>query len=150
MLSFDLSKPIAIGGDHAGFEYKTEVIKWLSEKGYQLNDKGVYDNISSDYPDYAHPVANLVEQGEVACGILICGSANGVCMTANKHQGIRAALCWQTDVTRLARMHNDANIICIPARFVALDYAKQMIQVFLETAFEGGRHAVRVDKIACM
>ncbi|HEY0679312.1 MAG TPA: ribose 5-phosphate isomerase B [Chitinophagaceae bacterium] len=150
MSYFDLSKPIAIGGDHAGFEYKTAVIKWLSEKGYNLQDKGVYNDGSADYPDYAHPVANLVESGEVAFGILICGSANGVCMTANKHQGIRAALCWQTDVTRLARLHNNANIICIPARFVALDYAKQMIEVFFETAFEGGRHATRVDKISCV
>lgn len=149
-MSFDLSKPIAIGGDHAGFEYKTAVIKWLQEKGYQLEDKGVYNDKSADYPDYAHPVADLVEQGKVACGILICGSANGVCMTANKHQGIRAAICWQTDVARLTRQHNNANIICIPARFVALEYAKQMIEIFLETEFEGGRHATRVNKIACV
>ncbi len=150
MSSFDLSKAIAIGGDHAGFEYKTAVIKWLSEKGYKLDDKGVFNDGSSDYPDYAHPVANAVEQGEVAFGILLCGSANGVCMTANKHKGIRAALCWQTDITRLTRQHNNANIICIPARFVALEYAKQMIEIFMETAFEGGRHAKRVDKIACV
>ena len=150
MSLFDFSKAIAIGGDHAGFAYKTEVIKWLSEKGYQLEDKGVFNDKSADYPDYAHPVSNDVEKGKAALGILICGSANGVCMTANKHQGIRAALCWQTDVARLTRQHNNANIICIPARFVALEYAKQMIEIFLETPFEGGRHATRVDKITCM
>ena len=150
MSSFDFSKAIAIGGDHAGFAYKTEVVKWLSEKGYQLVDKGVFNDKSADYPDYAHPVANDVEEGKAALGILICGSANGVCMTANKHQGIRAALCWQTDVARITRQHNNANVICIPARFVALEYAKQMIEIFLETPFEGGRHATRVDKMACM
>lgn len=150
MSTFDFSKPIAIGGDHAGFEYKTEVIKWLGEKGYQLDDKGVHENKSSDYPDYAHPVANAVEDGDASMGILICGSANGVCMAANKHQGIRAALCWQTDVAKITRQHNNANVICIPARFVALEYAKQMIEVFLETPFEGGRHARRVEKINCV
>ncbi|HYF32296.1 MAG TPA: ribose 5-phosphate isomerase B [Chitinophagaceae bacterium] len=149
MSTFDLSKPIALGGDHAGFEYKTAIAQWLQEKGYQVDDKGVYDTTSADYPDYAHPVANAVEQEDAGLGILVCGSANGVCMTANKHQGIRAALCWQTDVARLARQHNNANVICIPARFVALDYAKQMVEIFLETAFEGGRHAKRVGKIAC-
>ena len=150
MPSFDFSKPIAIGGDHAGFEYKTAVIEWLKGKGYQVNDQGVYSNEPSDYADYAHPVSKLVEEGDAACGVLICGSANGVCMTANKHQGIRAALCWQTDVAKLSRQHNDANVICIPARFVALDYAKQMIEIFLDTEFEGGRHARRVSKIACV
>jgi ribose 5-phosphate isomerase B len=148
--SFDMSKPIAVGGDHAGFEYKAAVVQWLGEKGYQLLDKGVYDEKSSDYPDIAHPVATAVETEEAAFGVLICGSANGVCMTANKHQGIRAALCWNTDATRLSRQHNNANVICIPARFVALDYAKQMIEIFFETQFEGGRHARRVDKISCV
>jgi ribose 5-phosphate isomerase B len=150
MSTFDLSKPIIIGGDHAGFEYKSVIVQWLEDKGYQLIDKGVFNDKSVDYPDYAHPVANMVESGEGALGILICGSANGVCMTANKHQGIRAALCWQTDVAKITRLHNDANIICIPARFVALEYAKQMIEVFLETPFEGGRHARRVEKISCV
>ena len=150
MSTFDLSKPIIIGGDHAGFEYKSAIVQWLEDKGYQLIDKGVFNDKSVDYPDYAHPVANMVENGEGALGILICGSANGVCMTANKHQGIRAALCWQTDVAKITRLHNDANIICIPARFVALEYAKQMIEVFLETPFEGGRHARRVEKISCV
>lgn len=146
---FDLSKPIAIGCDHAGFEYKTALVQWLNEKGCQVVDMGVYENKSVDYPDYAHPVATAVEKGEVAFGILLCGSANGVCMTANKHQGIRAGLAYQTEVAALIRQHNDANIIGIPARFVALDYAKNMLQLFMTTAFEGGRHKTRIDKMAC-
>ena len=146
---FDFSKPIAIGSDHAGYDYKVALVKWLTEKGYQVIDKGVDADRSVDYPDYAHPVASLVEKGEVTFGILLCGSANGVCMTANKHQGIRAGLAFETEVARLIRMHNDANIICIPARFVALEYAKQMIDIFMETPFEGGRHQTRVNKIAC-
>jgi ribose 5-phosphate isomerase B len=146
---FDLSKPIAIGSDHAGFDYKMELVQWLTEKGYQLRDMGVDQNKSVDYPDYAHPVASAVEKGEAAFGILLCGSANGVCITANKHQGIRAGLSFETEVARLIRLHNDANVICIPARFVALDYAKQMIEIFITTAFEGGRHQTRVNKIAC-
>ena len=146
---FDPSKPIAIGSDHAGYEYKMAIVKWLTEKGYRLQDKGVDENKSVDYPDYAHPVASSVEKGETAFGILLCGSANGVCITANKHQGIRAGLAFETEVARLIRQHNDANVICIPARFVSLEYAKQMIEIFMSTAFEGGRHQTRVDKIAC-
>lgn len=147
---FDPSKPIAIGSDHAGYEYKTALVKWLTEKGYQVSNKGVDENKSVDYPDYAHPVATSVENGEAAFGILLCGSANGVCITANKHQGIRAGLAFETEVARLIRLHNDANIICIPARFVSLEYAKQMIEIFMSTAFEGGRHQTRVNKIACV
>jgi ribose 5-phosphate isomerase B len=147
---FDTSKPIAIGSDHAGYEYKTALIKWLTEKGYQVSNKGVDENKSVDYPDYAHPVASAVENGEAAFGILLCGSANGVCITANKHQGIRAGLAFETEVARLIRLHNDANVICIPARFVSLEYAKQMIEIFMSTAFEGGRHQTRVNKIACV
>jgi ribose 5-phosphate isomerase B len=146
---FDPSKPIAIGSDHAGFDYKMELVQWLSAKGFQLRDMGVDRNKSVDYPDYAHPVATAVETGEASFGILLCGSANGVCITANKHQGIRAGLSFETEVARLIRLHNDANVICIPARFVALDYAKQMIEIFMSTAFEGGRHQTRVNKIAC-
>lgn len=146
---FDLSKPIAIGSDHAGFDYKVEIVKWLTEKGYKVADKGVDENKSVDYPDYAHPVANAVENGEVAFGILLCGSANGVCITANKHQGIRAGLSFEPEVAKLIRQHNDANVIGIPARFVSLDVAKQMIELFIETPFEGGRHQTRVNKIAC-
>ena len=148
--SFDLSKPVAIGSDHAGFEYKMALVQWLTEKGYQLRDMGVDENRSVDYPDYAHPVASAVENGEVAFGILLCGSANGVCITANKHQGIRAGLSFETEVARLIRLHNDANIICIPVRFVSLEYAKQMLELFIETPFEGGRHQTRVNKIACV
>jgi len=118
-------------------------------KGYQVHDFGAPSLDSVDYPDFAHPTAASVASGESTFGILICGSANGVAMTANKHQSIRAALCWQTDVAALTRQHNDANIICIPARFVALVLAEQMIEVFMETAFEGGRHAGRVGKISC-
>lgn len=146
---FDLSKPIAIGSDHAGFDYKVEIVKWLTEKGYKVDDKGVEANKSVDYPDYAHPVANAVESGEVALGILLCGSANGVCITANKHQGIRAGLSFEPEVAKLIRQHNDANIIGIPARFVSLEVAKQMVELFIETPFEGGRHQTRVNKIAC-
>ena len=149
MSTFDLTKPIAIGCDHAGFEYKTALVKWLNAKGYQVKDFGVYENKSVDYPDYAHPVASAVETGEAAFGILLCGSANGVAITANKHQGIRAGLCWENEVAKLVRLHNDANIICIPARFVAEAMAELMIETFINTAFEGGRHAARVEKIAC-
>jgi ribose 5-phosphate isomerase B len=147
---FDLSKPIAIGSDHAGFDYKVAIVKWLTKKGYQVSDKGVDENKSVDYPDYAHPLADAVEKGEVAFGILLCGSANGVCITANKHQGIRAGLSFEPEVAKLIRQHNDANIIGIPARFVSLDVAKQMIELFIETPFEGGRHQTRVNKIACV
>ena len=147
--SFNLSLPVAIGCDHAGFEYKIKLVHWLQENGLQVIDMGVHQTSSVDYPDYAHPVADCVENNKAAFGILICGSANGVCMTANKHQGIRAALCWQTDVAKLTRQHNNANIICIPARFVAFEYARQMVEIFMETKFEGGRHQLRIDKISC-
>jgi ribose 5-phosphate isomerase B len=146
---FDVSKPIAIGSDHAGFEYKSSLIGWLKAKGYEVKDCGTYSLDSVDYPDFAHPTASSVETGEAAFGILLCGSANGVAITANKHQHIRAGLCWQNDVALLVRQHNDANIICIPARFVSLALAEQMIDRFMTTAFEGGRHATRVGKIAC-
>lgn len=149
MSSFDLSKPIAIGSDHAGFEMKTRIAEHLEAKGLTVVDKGAFDGSSVDYPDFAHPVAEAVESGQAAAGLLFCGSANGVCITANKHQGIRAALCWQKDIAELARQHNNANIICIPARFVAFEYAREIIDIFLNTAFEGGRHANRVNKISC-
>jgi ribose 5-phosphate isomerase B len=146
---FDSSKPIAIGSDHAGFEYKTALISWLEKKGYQVKDFGTHSTDSVDYPDFAHPTASSVEAGETAFGILLCGSANGVAMTANKHPHIQAGLCWQNDVAKLVRQHNNANIICIPARFVSLALAEQMIELFMTTEFEGGRHATRVGKIAC-
>lgn len=148
-LVFDSSKPIAIGCDHAGFEYKTALVKWLTGKGYQVKDFGTFSSDSVDYPDFTHPTANSVENDESAFGILLCGTANGVAMTANKHATIRAALCWQNDVAVVSRQHNNANIICIPARFVSLALAQQMIDLFMATPFEGGRHATRVDKIAC-
>ena len=149
MYVFDINKPIAIGSDHAGFEYKAAIINWLKEKGYAVTDYGTHSLDSVDYPDFAHPTAVAVENGEAAFGILLCGSANGVAITANKHQGIRAALVWQNDVALLTRQHNNANIICIPARFVALPLAQQMLELFMNTPFEGGRHATRVGKIAC-
>lgn len=146
---FDASKPISIGSDHAGFSYKSALIAWLTEKGFQVTDHGTYSLDSVDYPDFAHPTADAVEKGDAGFGILICGSANGVAITANKHQGIRAALCWQNDIAELSRQHNNANIICIPARFVELPLAKKMIDLFMNTSFEGGRHADRVNKISC-
>jgi ribose 5-phosphate isomerase B len=147
--TFNKTQPIAIGSDHAGFEYKTELVKWLTGKGWQVRDLGVHENKSVDYPDYAHPVAASVESGESAFGILLCGSGNGVNMTANKHQDIRSALCWNSDVARLVRQHNNANILCLPARFIALELAKQLVDLFIETPFEGGRHATRVGKMPC-
>ncbi len=146
---FDTALPVAIGCDHAGFEYKTKLVPWLNQKGWQVNDFGTYSVDSVDYPDYAHPVCASVEKNETAFGILLCGSGNGVCMTANKHAGIRAGLCWATDVATLIRRHNNANIICLPARFIALPLAQEMIEIFMATAFEGGRHQNRINKMAC-
>jgi ribose 5-phosphate isomerase B len=146
---FDNTKPIALGADHAGIEYKNAIKAWLEAKGHQVKDFGTYTTDSVDYPDFAHPTATSVEQNESSFGILFCGSANGVAMTANKHAGIRAGLCWETEVAELVRLHNNANIICIPARFVALDLAKEMIEKFMTTSFEGGRHQNRVNKITC-
>ena len=146
-ITFNKQLPIAIGGDHAGFEYKEAIKKMLTAAGWMVNDKGTYNLDSVDYPDFAHPVALMVEEGEATAGILICGSGNGVAMTANKHHGIRAALCWTDELASLARQHNNANILCIPARFVSLDLAEKMVTTFLETLFEGGRHERRVEKI---
>ena len=146
---FDASKPIAIGSDHAGFEYKEAIKNWLIAKGFTVKDFGAPSLDSVDYPDFAQTTAISVENGEAAFGILFCGSANGVAITANKHQQVRAGLSWQNDVASLIRQHNDANVICIPARFVALALAQQMIEIFMSTEFEGGRHATRVNKIAC-
>jgi len=147
---FDLSRPVAIGSDHAGFEFKIEIVQWLNKKGIQVADMGVYENKSVDYPDYAHPVSISVEKKESAFGILICGTGNGVCMTANKHNDVRAGLCWNNEVAKLIRQHNDANIICLPARFISIETAKELVDIFIETEFEGGRHARRVEKIACV
>lgn len=139
---------IAIGADHAGFTYKEEVIKFLGDCK-EIKDFGTYSPVSVDYPDFAHPVATAVENKEFDFGILVCGSGNGVGITANKHQGIRAAICWDLELARLARLHNNANIICLPERFVTLEMAKAMVEIFLTTIFEGGRHATRVGKIGC-
>lgn len=146
---FDLSKPIAVGADHAGFLYKTAIVKHLNSLGYQVSDFGTYSEESVDYPDFAHPTATSVENNESGCGILICGSANGVAITANKHQGIRAAICWKPELAELARQHNNANIVCIPSRFVSEAEAIEITDLFLKTAFAGGRHEKRVNKIAC-
>jgi ribose 5-phosphate isomerase B len=137
---------IAIGADHAGFEYKQALIENL---GAHITDFGTNSLSSVDYPDFAHPVALAVERGEADLGILVCGSANGVAITANKHQGIRAAICWNTELAVLARQHNNANVVCIPARFISRDEAQKIVEVFLSTAFEGGRHASRVAKMTC-
>ena len=146
---FDSTKPISVGADHAGFEYKTEIVRYLNKLGYQVADYGTYSENSVDYPDFAHPAAYSVENGETSCGILVCGSANGVAITANKHQGIRAALCWQKEIAELSRKHNNANMVCLPARFISLQNAFDIIDTFLNTSFEGGRHEGRVNKIAC-
>ncbi|MFD2742647.1 MULTISPECIES: ribose 5-phosphate isomerase B [Sphingobacterium] len=145
-----MSRRIAIGSDHAGFEYKQQLIAVLKESGYDVADFGPSNSDSVDYPDFAHPVSSSVEQKENKLGILICGSANGVAITANKHQGIRAAIAWLEEIAVLARQHNDANVLCIPARFIDITLAKKIVQAFLSTEFEGGRHANRVNKIACI
>jgi ribose 5-phosphate isomerase B len=147
--TFDLTKPIAVGADHAGFEYKTAVVDHLNKLGYQVSDFGTYSNESVDYPDFAHPTANSVQSGETSFGILVCGSANGVAITANKHAKIRAAICWQKEIAELARKHNNANVLCIPARFISLPGAFEIVEAFINTSFEGGRHETRVNKMGC-
>ncbi|QPH37689.1 ribose 5-phosphate isomerase B [Pedobacter endophyticus] len=138
---------IAIGSDHAGFEYKEILKNFLQD--YEVKDFGTHALDSVDYPDFAHPVASAVENGAFTFGILLCGSANGVAITANKHQGIRAGLCWENEVAALVRKHNNANVLCIPARFVSEELAKEITTTFLNTEFEGGRHQNRVEKISC-
>lgn len=140
---------ISIGGDHAGYEYKANIIKYLEKQGHKVTNHGTDGPDSVDYPDFAHPVAEDVEARKAKLGILICGSGNGVAMAANKHQKIRAALCWNTDLAKLARQHNNANVIAIPARFVTKRMATNMVKAFIETEFEGGRHKRRVGKISC-
>jgi ribose 5-phosphate isomerase B len=140
---------IAIGSDHAGFEYKEGLKNWLKKHGHDVNDFGSHNSESSDYADFAHPVANDVDGKNASFGVLVCGSANGVAITANKHQGIRAAICWNEELASLARKHNDANVVCIPARFISFDLAEKILDAFLKESFEGGRHARRVGKISC-
>lgn len=137
---------IIVGSDHAGYRFKENIMDFLEKEGFKVKDFGCFSEDSVDYPDFAHPVAEAVEKDGI--GILICGSGNGVCMTANKHKKIRAALCWTIETARLARLHNDANIICLPARFIDIDLAKAIVNTFLNTVFEGGRHQNRVKKIA--
>ncbi|HKZ38995.1 MAG TPA: ribose 5-phosphate isomerase B [Chryseolinea sp.] len=140
---------LAIGSDHAGFEYKEKLKKWLENRKYQLKDFGTDSVDSTDYPDFAHPVSRALENKEFDLGILLCGSANGVAITANKHQGIRAAICWNEELAILARKHNDANILCVPARFIDFPLTEKIVDAFLRTDFEGGRHSFRVNKISC-
>ncbi|MBN3581697.1 ribose 5-phosphate isomerase B [Algoriphagus aestuarii] len=144
-----MAKKIAIGGDHAGFEYKVRLVSKLESQGYEVKDFGPFSTDSVDYPDYVHPLCSAIEAGEFELGIVICGSGNGVAITANKHQGIRAALCWDNELAALARQHNNANVIALPARFIAYELAEQLVETFLTTDFEGGRHLNRVNKIAC-
>lgn len=140
---------IPIGCDHAGFQTKQAIIEHLLNKGYEVKDYGCFSEDSIDYPDYAHPVAEHIEKNPGTLGILLCGSGNGISMTANKHQEIRSALCWKKEIAELARQHNDANIITLPARFITTEEAIEMVDTFLNTPFEGGRHANRVAKISC-
>ncbi|TVR39321.1 MAG: ribose 5-phosphate isomerase B [Cryomorphaceae bacterium] len=141
-------KQIAIGSDHAGYEMKQGIIAWLNELGYDVTDHGTNSADSVDYPDFAHAVSLDVVNGKCEVGIVLCGSANGVSMSANKHAAIRCALCWNEEISQLARQHNDANVLAIPARFVTEEGALAMVQAFLNTSFEGGRHQRRVEKIA--
>lgn len=144
-----MMQKIAIGCDHAGFDLKQRLKNILQSNGHEVKDFGTHSAESTDYPDFAHPVATAVEKSEYDLGILICGSANGVAMTANKHQGIRAAICWNEELASLARQHNDANILCLPARFIEESMADKIVDRFLNSSFEGGRHGRRVDKISC-
>lgn len=140
---------IAIGNDHAGTEYKFAILSYLEEQGHTVVNYGTDSESSVDYPDFVHPVAADVESGAVDFGIVVCGSGNGANMTANKHQKVRSALCWNKEIVALARQHNDANILSLPARYIAKQQAIEMVKTFLETAFDGGRHSARIDKIAC-
>jgi len=140
--------PVAICSDHAGYELKESLLDWLSAENIEFTNFGTYSPDSCDYPDFAHPLAEAVEDGEASRGIAICGSGQGVCMTVNKHQGIRAALCWMPEMAKLARQHNDANVLCLPARFISKEDAVLIVKAFFDTPFEGGRHQKRVDKIS--
>lgn len=139
---------IPIGCDHAGFELKEAIKKHFTERGYKFKDFGTHSQDSIDYPDYGHPVASFVENNKETLGIAICGSGNGINMTVNKHQGIRGALCWNEEISALARQHNDANILVMPGRYISIEEGIKITEVFLNTPFEGGRHQKRVDKIA--
>jgi ribose 5-phosphate isomerase B len=144
-----INMKISIGNDHAGPDYKKAIVHYLTSKGHEILNHGTDTFDSVDYPDFGHPVATDVESGKADLGIVICGSGNGIAMTANKHQGIRAALCWTKEISALARQHNNANVVSIPARFTSIQQAIEIVDTFLNTDFEGGRHATRVDKISC-
>jgi ribose 5-phosphate isomerase B len=142
-----MNKTLAIASDHAGYLMKLSLIKYLEEKGYTLKDFGTDSTEAVNYPDFGHPLARAVESGEYAMGISLCGSGNGINMVTNKHQGIRGALCWNAEIARLARLHNDANICSLPARFMDQETAIETVNAFLETAYEGGRHDIRIRNI---
>jgi ribose 5-phosphate isomerase B len=141
-------RTVGIASDHAGFELKAIIKAHLEKEGYSVKDFGTYSTESMDYPDVAHPLANAIESGEIYPGIAICGSGNGISMTMNKHLGIRAALCWTVELSKLARLHNDANVLSLPARFISAGDALEIVNTFLNTDFEGGRHQNRVNKIS--
>jgi ribose 5-phosphate isomerase B len=140
-------KLIGLASDHAGYELKEFVKKWLEEKGLQYKDFGTYSTESCDYPDFAHPLGYAIEAGECYPGIAICGSGEGISITLNKHQGVRAALCWIPEIAHLARQHNDANVLVMPGRFINTDMASKIMEEFFNTTFEGGRHEKRIAKI---
>lgn len=140
---------IAIASDHAGFELKIKLTAWMKEMGYTFSDKGTDSETSTDYPDYAHLIASEVEKGVYDYGILICGTGIGMDMTANKHQGIRSALCWNADIASLAKSHNNANVLCLPGRFIDLQTAQNIVNTFFNTEFQGGRHLRRINKVSC-
>ena len=144
-----MAKLIGMAADHAGYELKEALKPLLNEMGYEVKDFGTHSTESMDYPDVAHPLAEAVEKGEVCCGVAMCGSANGITMSLNKHQGVRAAICWNPELASLARQHNDANILSLPARFISVDEAKEIVKAYFAAEFEGGRHQRRVEKIAC-
>lgn len=142
-----MNVPIAMASDHAGFSLKEELKQYLGSLGYEIKDFGTFSEESCDYADYAHPAAEAVEKGECPLGIAMCGSGNGIQITLNKHQGIRAALCWKPELASLARQHNDANFLVLPARFISFEEAKEIVDAYLNSSFEGGRHQRRIDKI---
>ena len=140
-------KTIALAADHAGYRLKEQLKEYLKQKGYEVYDFGTYSEESVDYPDFIHPLAEAIERGEYEIGFIMCGSGNGVAITANKHQGVRAGYCWNEEIARLAKQHNNANVCALPGRFIAFDYAKVIVDAYLSAQFEGGRHQRRVDKI---
>lgn len=143
-----MNMKVGMASDHAGFELKAALKEYLSAKGYEVFDYGTDSGESVDYPDFAHPLADAVEKGNVSFGIAICGTGNGICMTANKHQGVRGALCWIPEIAALAKQHNNANVLAMPARFISVEQAKEILDAYMNASFEGGRHQRRIDKIA--